>query len=194
MLQTLIELDQKLFLFLNNGGISALDPIMVFFSSKWVWIPVYLFLFYHAIKKMGTKGLISIAFLIITITISDQSSVHLFKEVFQRLRPCHDTLLSDQVRLVADHCGGQYGFVSSHAANSFGLMMMGIALVKRKYFTLIIIAWAIIVSYSRIYLGVHYPGDILGGTLLGIFIGWLMILTHNFTLKKINQYAQTKKA
>ena len=194
MLQNLIELDQKLFLFLNNAGVQALDPVMIFFSSMWFWAPAYLFAAFFLIKKSGLRGLIGIAFLLITLVLSDQISVNLFKEVFQRLRPCHDPLLLDQVRLVADHCGGQWGFVSSHATNSFGLMMISAGLIRRKYFTLAIILWALLTSYSRIYLGVHYPGDVMGGILLGLLLGFLVLLAHNWTQKKINIYAQTEKA
>ncbi len=194
MLHTLIELDQRLFLLINQGGVPALDPVMIFLSSSWIWVPVYLALAIYLIKRSGTRGLLSFVFIIITILLTDQTSVHMFKEVFQRLRPCHEPLLIGQVRLVADHCGGQFGFVSSHAANAFGLLMISAGLINRKPFTLIIMAWALIISYSRIYLGVHYPGDVIGGILLGLFIGWLMLMVHNWTQKKIQTYAQTKKA
>lgn len=134
MLQKLISFDQELFLLLNQAGIPGLDQIMIFLSSMWMWVPVYLLLAIYMYRKFGAPGLISYGFILVTLTFTDLSSVHLFKEVFQRLRPCHEPLLTDQVRLVADHCGGQYGFVSSHTANSFGLMMVSASLVKRRLF------------------------------------------------------------
>jgi undecaprenyl-diphosphatase len=109
--------------------------------------------------------------LILAYAISEQVSVHLFKEVFMRLRPCHEPELAGQVRLVTHGCGGQYGFVSTHATNSFNLAVLSALLIKRKWFTISVFAWAILVSYSRVYVGVHYPGDILGGAILGGLIG-----------------------
>jgi len=194
MLQQLIDLDQKLFLFLNGSGIEGLDPLMIFFSSMWFWVPAYLFAAFLLIRKSGIRGLIGIAFLMITLALTDQGSVHLFKEIFHRLRPCHEPLLQDQVRLVADNCGGRYGFVSSHATNAFGFIMISAGLINKKYLTIVFIIWALVTSYSRIYLGVHYPGDILVGILVGLLIGFLVLTLHNWTQKKIDTYAQTKKA
>lgn len=124
---------------------------------------------------------------VLLIFLSDQTSVKLFKEVFQRLRPCHNPEIVDLVHLVT-RCGGQYGFVSSHAANTFALaMFMGLILKKHiPYFLLGLLCWATIVSYSRVYVGVHYVSDIFVGALLGMLIGYLVFLG----LKKLNQKFQ----
>ncbi len=121
---------------------------------------------------------------IILIVLSDQASVQLFKEVFQRLRPCHNPQIAELVHLV-DGCGGKYGFISSHATNTFALaLFMGLVLNKHIPFIFIgLLCWAIVVSYSRVYVGVHYVSDIFVGALLGMLIGWLVF----FGLKKLNQ-------
>ena len=174
MIEKIIEFDRNLFLALNGSGSASLDQIMLVLSSHWFWIPVYLFAAYFFIRKSGMRGLINLALLFLTLFITDQTSVHLFKELFQRLRPCHEPLIMDQMRLVADHCGGQFGFVSSHATNSFGLLVVSAGLIKKRSYFFIILMWAVLVSYSRVYVGVHYPGDIICGAALGIIIGLII--------------------
>ncbi|MBW6481908.1 MAG: phosphatase PAP2 family protein [Vicingaceae bacterium] len=121
---------------------------------------------------------------ILLIVLSDQASVQLFKEVFKRLRPCHNPQLAGLVHLV-DGCGGKYGFVSSHAANTFALaLFMGLVLKKHIPFIFTgLLCWAIVVSYSRVYVGVHYVSDIFVGALVGMLIGWFVFLG----LQKLNQ-------
>jgi undecaprenyl-diphosphatase len=193
MIENLIELDQRFFLLLNGAGNNFCDPIMLFITSTWIWVPVYFFLAYFFIKKSGYKGLINLGIVFITLLITDQASVHLFKEVFERLRPCHDPAIQDQVRLVVDHCGGQFGFVSSHATNSFGLMTVSAGLVRKRSYSFILIFWALIVSYSRIYVGVHYPGDIIGGLILGIALGLIILLINSLIRKYISVNGKSKK-
>jgi undecaprenyl-diphosphatase len=108
----------------------------------------------------------------VLITMSDQTSVHLFKETFQRLRPCQQDDIAGLVHLVNDYCGGMYGFVSSHASNSFGIAVFTGLFLARRYYWIIILAWAALVGYSRVYLGVHFPGDIIGGALLGSLLAY----------------------
>jgi undecaprenyl-diphosphatase len=190
MIEKLIELDYKIFLLLNGAGNSFFDAIMLFLSSTWMWVPIYVFLAYFFVKKSGVKGLINLGIVLITLLITDQSSVQLFKEVFERLRPCHDPTLQEKIRLVAENCGGQFGFVSSHATNSFGLMVVSAGLVRNKTYTFILIAWALIVSYSRIYLGVHFPGDILGGMLLGIILGIIILTITSLIRNRLSKYGK----
>lgn len=179
----LMELDRKLFLELNHWASSGLDPVMLFLSSPVPWLLFILALV--LIMRFGPdrldlkKSLIILTSIGITWILSDLVSVHLFKDLFERLRPCHEPSLSGLVRLAAESCGGPYGFVSTHASNSFSLALLSALLLKRKWFTISIFIWALMVSYSRIYLGVHYPGDVLGGMLLGLLIGLVVYLVLN---------------
>ncbi len=167
----LVSFDTWLFLFLNSLHIEALDPIMVIISGKFTWIPLYVILLLLIIKKHQIKSmLIIIPFIVLLITSSDQISVHLFKNIFERLRPCHNTDLNDFIHLLGN-CGGKYGFLSSHASNTFALASFLILLMKQRTYLYALIFWASLVSYSRIYLGVHYPADILAGACLGTLIG-----------------------
>ncbi|MBT3242328.1 MAG: phosphatase PAP2 family protein [Bacteroidetes bacterium] len=173
MIEQLIQFDQKLFTLLNGWGIPFFDPVMRLASATWIWIPVYLFLILFMLKSGRRKGIWAVIFLIITYFLTEQLSVHAFKEVFERLRPCHDPDMAERVRLVVNSCGGRFSFVSTHATNASGLVVFSILFFMKKSFTWPLLIWALIVSYSRIYVGVHYPGDILGGWILGTIIGLL---------------------
>jgi undecaprenyl-diphosphatase len=176
MLIFLQDIDKSLFLFLNSLHNSTFDFLMYWISVKWLWIPLYALLLYLIIREYKWKSLLILLFVAILITMSDQLSVHLFKNTVERLRPCHNPEIMDMVHLVNDHCGGLYGFISSHAANSFALavFLIGFLGKKYKYFTLLILFWAAIVSYSRVYLGVHYPGDIIAGGIFGAILGYTL--------------------
>ncbi len=172
MIESLINIDTSITLFLNGIHNSFFDAIMLFISGKFSWVPLYLVLIFFAFKKSeNVKAfilfLLSIALL---ITVADQSSVHLFKNVFERLRPCHCKQIRDAIHIVNNHCGGQFGFVSSHATNTFALAVFMSLFFKNKIVSVLLVFWAIIIAYSRIYLGVHYLGDVLGGAVLGTVI------------------------
>lgn len=176
MFEGIEKLDQELFLFLNGIHSPFWDTIMWHISGKFEWIPLYIILLYLLIKqykKQSWKLIIGIAMLIAMV---DQASVRLFKEVVQRYRPCKNLDLESVVHLVNNKCGGTFGFVSSHAANTFALaVFIGLLLnTKNKNILMLLLIWATIVSYSRIYLGVHYPLDILGGAILGSSLAFMM--------------------
>ncbi|MBU47006.1 MAG: phosphatase PAP2 family protein [Flavobacteriales bacterium] len=159
-----------------------MDELMILISSKWFWIPLYIFILftlYKTFQKDFFKILFSLAILIF---LADFGSVELFKEIFQRARPCH---LLEGIRVV-DGCGGQFGFVSSHAANSFSIAFF-ISLLLRKYWWFVnLFSWAVLIGFSRIYLGVHYPFDILGGMFWGLFVSLLAYYIYKMKIKNID--------
>jgi undecaprenyl-diphosphatase len=129
-----------------------------------------------------------ILFIVVVITLTDQTSVHLFKNVVQRLRPCHETSLEGLVHLVNNKCGGQFGFISSHAANSFGVAVL-VSLWLRKWgYTAVMLSWAMLIAYSRVYLGVHYPGDVIAGAIWGAGCAWLVFYLYNWILARLPQH------
>jgi undecaprenyl-diphosphatase len=181
------QIDQQLFLFLNSINSPFWDSVMHAISGRIIWVPLYLSILIFLGIKYKRKFLIILLFIILAATLSDQISV-LIKNLVQRLRPCNEPLLSGLVHLVNGECGGQYSFVSSHATNSFDVALLSLLFIRKRWFTISIIFWAAVVGYSRIYLGVHYPGDVIFGSILGSFIGWsgytLYKLTDNRILKK----------
>jgi undecaprenyl-diphosphatase len=181
MLESILKFDTALFLFLNGIHSPFWDPIMIFFSGKLTWIPFYLLLTYLIYRKYGWHTVWVLLAAALVVTLADQSSVHMFKNVFERLRPCHNPEIKDLIHLATGRCaGGRFGFVSSHAANTFGVAMFLSLALRMKWFTVLMMFWALVVSYSRIYLGVHYPADIICGALLGLACGyvvWLLFTT-----------------
>ena len=174
MLEFLDHIDRIVFLFLNSLHSVFWDHVMFWISGRFNWIPLYLLIIGYLVYRYKWRVLIILLLVVLLITMSDQGSVHLFKEVFKRLRPCHNPEISHLVHIVRNHCGGIYGFVSSHAANSFAAASYSLLLIRNRYYTIFIILWALLVSYSRIYLGVHYPGDIIGGAILGAVLGYII--------------------
>lgn len=170
-METIEQLDRSIFLALNSYHNDWLDVIMWHISGKLEWIPFYILLIYLVIKKFGKQSVIILSAAVVLIVLCDQVSVALFKNTFQRYRPCHNLEIADMVQLVNNKCGGKFGFVSSHATNTFGLATFIGLLFNRKALFIMFI-WASIVSYSRVYLGVHYPLDVLGGAILGIVLAY----------------------
>ena len=172
----IVQSDYSLFLTINGWHTPFLDFIMFWLSDKYIWIPLYAVLLALLIRDNRRHWWLLLIAIAVLVTLTDQISVKFFKDVFLRLRPCHDPALSGLVRMLNGHCGGQYGFISSHAANSFGLAVFVGALLKHRYKWMLwaMLLWAFIVSYSRVYLGVHFPGDVLVGALVGVLIGLLV--------------------
>jgi undecaprenyl-diphosphatase len=184
MIDFLNNLDTQLFLFLNGLHSDFWDPIMWWISGKKEWIPLYLVILGWLVYRFKWKILYLVPFIVLLIVLSDQISV-LIKNTVQRFRPTHDPEIGNLVNILNNYRGGKYGFVSSHAANSFALAIFTSLILKNRWFTVFIFFWAALVSYSRIYLGVHYPGDILFGALLGIALGMLTFWLWNMSNKKI---------
>jgi undecaprenyl-diphosphatase len=178
------RLDQQLFLFLNSLNSPFWDQVMHAISGKVIWVPLYLAILIVLGIKYKRKFLVILLFIILAATLADQASV-LFKNLVQRLRPCHEPSLEGLIHLVNGECGGKFGFVSSHAANSFNVALISLLFIKKRWYTISIILWALVVGYSRIYLGVHYPGDMICGLLLGALIGWSIYKLYELTDNKI---------
>jgi len=170
------SIDTQLFLYLNGMHNSFFDFIMYWFSDKYIWVPLYIFIIYLIIKHYKTNGFFLVLFSILVVVCTDQIASHLIKILVLRLRPSHEPGIAELVHISKDGSGGLYGFVSSHAANSFGVFMF-LSITLSSEFRILkysLFIWAFFVSYSRIYNGVHYPGDVIGGIILGILVGWIM--------------------
>ncbi len=168
------NLDRQILLTLNHSHTAILDWLMWQISGNLIWLPLYLFLIYFSFKTFRSKAWLIIIWIVITVGLSDFTSVHLFKETFKRLRPCHNPQLQGIIVLVHHHCGGLYGFISSHATNTFALATLIALIFRKNWLTGLMFFYATIISLSRVYLGVHYPTDVLAGAMWGSFIGWIM--------------------
>lgn len=193
MIEYLKSIDTNLFLFLNGCHNSFFDPIMFWLSHKLVWIPMYLLIIFLIIRRYKMQGLIMLLFIIITIALCDQTASGLLKNTVQRLRPSHDPAIMNLVHLSKAGPGGLYGYASSHAANVFGLATFLFFALDNKfnYLKYWLFIWAILVAYSRIYNGVHYPGDVITGVLIGIGYGYLLAIAYRSLTRYIYQKQST---
>ncbi len=197
MIEFIENIDHQLVLTINGLHTPFLDEIMWWISARITWIPLYLFLFYIIYRKFNLKfAFLFLAFVVLCISIADTLSVYALKNVVQRYRPTHNLLLKDQLHLYEIskghfYSGGQYGFVSSHAANFF-VLASTFFLVFRKIFSKIstvLFLIALLVCFSRMYLGVHYFTDLLGGAILGTIISFIL---YKFVWKFVKTPLQSK--
>lgn len=175
--------DARLFEAINAWHAPWADELMYYISEKWPWIPLYLLVVGYAFyRHPWRRALLFMGGLILTIVLTDQLSASVLKPWVARFRPCRpEAGLDFAVHMVRGHCGGKFGFVSSHAANFFGMATFISLFFRTKAWVLPSFLLAALAAYSRVYLGVHYPGDVLGGALLGMLMGsftaWLVQLT-----------------
>lgn len=174
MIEKLLELDKKLFIFLNGFHSPVLDPVMLFITKTEFWIPLYAFLIFLMFKNFKREAWFLLIGAAITILLADQITSSLMKPYFERLRPSQDPSMQNFIHLVHDYRGGLYGFASSHAANTFGVALLVWLSFRTVYnWVFLMFLWAAAITYTRIYLGVHYPGDIIAGALVGLVSGWV---------------------
>lgn len=170
MLEFLNQIDTDIFLFFNGLHTTFFDNLMWFISGKFIWIPLYLLLVFFLVRKYRINSLWWLLALALVVLFADRISSGLIKPLAQRWRPTHNPAIEHLVHVVNNYRGGSYGFVSSHAANTFAVATLLTFAFQQKWAKFALIAWATVVSYSRIYLGVHYPGDVICGAALGIAI------------------------
>ena len=185
-METIQNIDNSILYWINCHHSPTLDFIMWWLSDTWIWIPLYLTVFYVLYIKTGKNVLLFVLLIAFLILISDQLASTVFKNYFLRLRPSHNPLIQTHLRYLNDYRGGQYGFISSHAINTFSFVFFLLFTMGKqiKGLLLLLFLWAMAVAYSRIYLGVHFPTDILVPFLLSIPLAWSMSKLYFYVLKK----------
>lgn len=178
MIDTLASLDEQILLIINGHHTAFLDELMTLVTGKWIWIPLYLLLIDILFKKLGPKyAVLSLISIALAIFMADQICASLIRPYVGRMRPTNpDNPIYHLITIVDGYARGGYGWPSCHAANTFALATLLSMVFRSKYFTVFIFSWATLVSFSRIYLGVHYPGDIVCGAIIGSFLGYLALV------------------
>lgn len=173
LIEALQSLDRWLLMAANRAHTPWLDELMVFFTERLVWFPAYAVLLVVLAYMFRRRALLLLPLLGLSVALADGISSRLFKPYFARLRPCHDPDLSATLNLV-NGCGGQFSFMSSHAANAFALTVFMALVLPRRYRAAkwLLLTWSVVVSYSRIYLAAHFPSDVLAGAVLGGGLAW----------------------
>jgi undecaprenyl-diphosphatase len=187
MLEQLLQHDKELFLILNNLGSEPWDGFWMFITHKFSAIPLYLLLLYISLKQWGLKKTLLLILFVALMITSTNGLADFFKYGVQRLRPCYDSDVNELMRLVKDSCGGKFGYFSAHAGNIMAVATFFSILLKDKFrhIGILLLVWAILVAYSRIYIGVHFPLDVFSGMVIGLFFGWLFAKLFIFALPKI---------
>ncbi len=175
------------FLILNGIHSPFWDGVMGIVTHRFTWIPLYIYLIYYLFRNFSSNKWLNLIFVLLSVGLADRITSGLMKPFFERFRPCHDPAISQWVHVVGN-CGGQFGFASSHAANSFALVLCFYLLLKMNHLKnqkliYLLSFWAILVSYSRIYVGVHFPSDIVVGALVGSIIPIILVYFFQFFKK-----------
>ncbi len=174
MIDQLIEYDKAVLRLLNGYHTPWLDPVMLLLTETIAWLPLFIFLLYIVFKEYKKESWIILVGIGVTILLADQVTASVMKPYFARLRPSREPTLEGLIHLVEGYTGGQFGFASSHAANTFGIAtFFFLVFGSKKPWVIWLFVWAAFMTYTRIYLGVHYPGDILVGGLVGMLSGWI---------------------
>lgn len=186
MLEFITNIDTWLTLLLNGSDSVMLDTIAVTATKTSTWIPLGIVLLYVLIRMKNWKNaLLVILCVAIAITLADQMASGIFKPLVARLRPSHNPELQGVIDIVGDYRGGRYGFFSSHAANTCAVAVFLSLLFRKRIFTIAICSWAMVNSWTRLYLGVHYVGDIMVGLIWGALVGWIVFRLYRFLTLKV---------
>ena len=184
MLETLKNLDLSVFLALNGCHSPYWDTFMYLFTGKWVWVPLYASILFVLFRNLNWRMVLftAVGFALV-ITLAHQLCSSVLRPVFERPRPSQEPALADIVHLVNGKRGGRFGFPSCHAANTFALAAFVMLLFRSRAITWFFMLWAVVTCYTRVYIGVHYPGDLLFGTLVGLAAGALVYSLYRLALR-----------
>lgn len=184
----LIPYEKGAFFFINGHYNPFLDQFMWLYSGKVIWIPLaFVALLVFSVKANWKESLLTIVFFALLCALCDQTASSIIRPLFERFRPTHYPGIENLVHIINNYRGGKYGFISAHATNGFGIATFTALLFRNRIYTFVIYLWVIITAYSRVYLGVHFVGDVLGGMFIGIFYGWLIYTLYTLTRRRIMQ-------
>lgn len=187
-LSSIAEINRDIFLYINGGWGDAYDSLFWMLSAKLVWAPLYALIIYLIYRKVGLQSMIiAVVMMVLMVVITDHIG-NFFKDNYSQFRPTHDPLLGGDVHTVNGYRGGKYGTVSSHTSLSFSIAIFTMLLLRSRWVSVPLIIWAALVSFSRIYLGVHYPKDIIYGFLLGCGAGYLFYKIWIVGCRKWSEY------
>jgi len=183
MIDKILPYEEKLFFLINGSHSDFWDNVMWLYSGLKVWLPLAILIIINIIYQKNCKQwLIILLALIFLFTLCDLVSSHIIKPLVARPRPTHFPGIMEHVRILYNYSGGIYGFISGHATNSFGFAMFTALLFRNRLYSIIIFAWAVIMVYSRVYLGVHFISDIVGGMIVGLLIGFIVHKVYKYII------------
>lgn len=189
MMKSIIDIDKWLFIKINKQGANYLfDQVMPFLREAMVWVPLYLFLVLFVVMNFARKGAVLIIYVAAITAAADILSSRFIKPFFARPRPCADPDFSPEVRFLANYCGTNGSFTSSHAVNHFAIAMFFFIVLKKVWgnWCYLFFLWAAAISYAQVYVGVHYPFDVLGGAIVGMTLGWIGASIFSRTTGELN--------